>query len=948
MAPLPHGSADISLLYVEDEPEARDMLCRMIGMNYPGMRIQGADNGVSGLELFREFRPDIVLTDLNLPVVSGLQMAREIRLLAPDVVIVAVTAYSDTAYLLSAIEIGIHNYVLKPVNYNDLFKVIDAILEKIVLKRLVREQDALLKRREEQLSQAQKIARLGSWEWHAANGTVEWSDELFRICGLTPGPEPASCRAFLSLVHPEDRHLLESVLCKAFNDGVTPEPQYFRLVRPDGAIRVIHARSEVIHDQAGRTQSLVGTFHDVTDEVAAREALKATEQKFQQIFQSTPDLLSITDAEQGSYLEVNLAFQRELGYRPEELLGRRDIDCGVWSREREREGVSQALKELGELTGLEVHYRNASGRELSGLLSARYLELSGAPCILYLFKDISERKRIEEELVLLASIVESSDDAIMATDPTGIVTIWNRGAEQIFGLTAEKIKGRHLAMLASLETRDYLARLCRGAGQEGQVAQVDLPYRRPDNRLLQVSLSLSPLKDPEGRLLGLSAIAHDVTSRSEREENIRHQALHDPLTDLPNRKLFMDFLNLELAQARRNRRYLAVLFLDLDHFKQINDTLGHAAGDLLLQAVGQRLKGCVRESDTVARIGGDEFNVLMPDLHQTDDVSTVVGKIMAVFESPFVLDKVEVSATTSIGVSMFPADGDTSAQLMQKADSAMYVAKQVSGTSYQFYNAEINLRTVKRQKMERQLRQAVQHNQFILEYQPLVRLDSGVVVGAEALLRWQHPEEGLLLPCQFLPVAEESGVIVALGEWALRSACRQMKKWQEHGFNFPVAVNLSQRQFQRPNLVEMTRNLLAETGLDPRALELDVTEQAIMEDLDTSMRTMRRLTDLGVSFTVDDFGIGASSLQCIRQLPIDRVKIDRSFIKDITTQSDDLAVVHAVISMSHNLGMRVNAVGVESHEQLELVRSKGCDEVQGDLISKPLPAPQFEQLVANL
>ena len=814
---FPYPIVDIALLYVEDELEAREMLSRMITLNYPGLTLQVAENGAAGLQMFRESRPALVLTDLNMPAMSGIQMAREMRALDPEVVIVAVTAYSDTNFLLSAIEIGIHHYVLKPVNYTELFGAIDGILEQITLRRMVREQEA---------------------------------------------------------------------------------------------------------------------------------ALRASEQRFSSIFQATPDLLSITTEADGSYLEVNPAFLRELGYGREEVIGRPEREVGVWARERERSGMSEALRDLGGLSDLEVHFKTRSGRELAGLLSARYLEINGVRCVLSLFKDISERKRLEEELARLASIVKSSDDAILATDPDGIITIWNLGAERIFQLTAREIQGKHLSILAPDDRKDYLVRLCQG--MEDQSAHLDMVYLRKDDSQIHISLSLSPLKDSEGAVVGISGIARDVTRRAEREENIRHQAMHDPLTDLPNRKLFMDFLALELAQARRNRKNLAVLFLDLDHFKQINDTLGHAAGDLLLQTVAQRLKGCVRESDTVARIGGDEFNVLMPDLQKTDDVGTVVGKIMRVFEAPFLLDNVEIKATTSVGVSMFPADGESSSDLVQKADSAMYIAKQTSGNAYQFYNAEINERTVRRQRMERQLRQAVARNQLELLFQPLVRLDTGKLVGAEALLRWRHPDEGLLLPEHFLGVAEETGAIVPLGEWAIRTACAQMKHWQERGHAFTVTVNLSNRQFHQPNLLQMTSRVLAETGLDPQYLELDVTENAIMDDLDSSIRNMRRLTGLGVKFSVDDFGIGASSLQCISQLPIGRVKIDRSFIRDILTQSNDLAVVTAVISMSHNLGMKVNAVGVELQEQLTLVRDNGCDEVQGDLISKPLPAEEFERLVANM
>jgi len=948
MAHFPYSIKDIALLYVEDEPEARNMLSRMLAVNYPGLRLHVAEHGETGLELFREYRPQIVLTDINMPVMNGIQMAREMRAIEPEVILVAVTAHSDTSYLLSAIEIGIHHYVLKPVNYVELFGVIDGVLEKLILQRLVHEQDAKIRSREQQLSEAQKITHLGSWEWDAASDQVVWSDELYRILGLEPEEIGASCQAFLQRVHPEDRAALEESLKSAFQNGEPQVSHYFRLLRPDGSTRVVRAQSETVCDRSGQPVSMVGSCHDVTLLKGAQEELLASEQRFFKIFQATPDLLSIARVSDGSYLEVNEAFLRDLGYRRDEVIGRREPELGVWSRERERQGMLEAVEELGELSDLEVHFRARSGREVAGLLSAQFLEISGQRCILTLFKDISERKRMEEELVRLAAIVESSDDAIMATDPDGIITIWNAGAEKLFCLSSGEIKGKHLTTLAPPEGRDHLARLCRGSAREGQATHLDLVHQRRDGRQINISLSLSPLRNAEGGSVGLSGIARDVTRRTKREETIKHQALHDPLTDLPNRKLFMDFLALELAQARRNRKNLAVLFLDLDHFKQINDTLGHAAGDLLLQSVGQRLKGCVRESDTVARIGGDEFNILMPDLNQTDDVGTVVGKIMGVFEAPFLLDNVEVKATTSVGVSMFPADGNSSSDLVLKADSAMYIAKQKCGNAYQFYNDEINERTVKRQKMERQLRQAVQLDQMELVFQPLVRIATGKVVGAEALLRWRHPEEGLLLPAQFLGIAEETGAIVSLGEWSIRAACAQMKKWQDRGHLFTVTVNLSNRQFQQPNLVEMTCDLLGQTGLDPRALELDVTENAIMDDMVASIRNMRQLTELGVKFSVDDFGVGSSSLQCISQLPIERVKIDKSFIKDILTQSNDLAVVNAVISMSHNLRMKVNAVGVESQEQLKLIRDNGCDEAQGDLIGRPLPAAEFEQLVANM
>jgi diguanylate cyclase (GGDEF)-like protein/PAS domain S-box-containing protein len=939
---------DIALLLAEDEGEARDMLSRMLQLNYPGLKLYLAENGAVGLELFRQHRPEIVLTDINMPVLNGIAMSREIKSLEPEATIVAVTAHSDTSYLLNAIEIGIDHYVLKPVNYSELFGVIERIIEKIMLKRVVAEQLERIRRREQQLSEAQKITHLGSWEWEGAKGEVTGSDELYRILGLEPEGGTRRAEELLERVHPGDREALQKAVLQAFRKLERVSSHYFRVLRPDGSLRIVRGQLEVSYGRSGEPLSMIGTCHDVTEQKGAEAALRASEQRFFKIFQATPDLLSITSLSEGIYLEVNEAFLRALGYLRAEVVAREAAQVPVWEAEQDRLGVIKALKEQGQVRDRESRFRTKNGGILDGLVSAELIEMNGKQLVLTLFKDITDRKRLEEERARLAAIVESSDDAIIATDPHGCVVTWNDGAHRMLGYSAEEMRGGELCQLAPAERRDEMHRLQQGVLVDGMMIHFDTIYLKNDGTEINVSLTISPIRNRDGSIAGTACIARDVTERTRMEETIKHQAQHDPLTDLPNRKLFMDFLNLELAQARRNRKNLAVLFLDLDRFKQINDTLGHKAGDLLLQAVAQRLKRCVRESDTVARIGGDEFNVLMPDLSQTDDVGTVVRKIMGVFGTPFLLDNVEVPATTSVGISMFPADGQSSEELVQKADSAMYVAKQANGNSYQFYNDEINSRTVRRQSMERLLREAVQNGELELLFQPQVRVDSGSMVGAEALLRWRHPEQGLLLPEQFLPVAEETGVIIPIGEWVIRKACAQMKSWQQKGFAFTVTVNLSNRQFHQPNLPELTAAALEESGLSPQALELDVTERSIMDDADSSIRTMRRLSELGVSLCVDDFGVGSSSLQWIRQLPIAKLKIDRSFMKEMLTDPDGLAVVSAVICMSHNLKFKVNAVGVESEQQLALIRSYGCDEMQGDLISRPLPADELERLVANM
>ncbi len=810
------------MLYVEDDPEARTLLARMITKKYPNMRLFVAESGVVGLDLFREQRPDIVLTDMNMPVMDGIQLARAIKTLDADVPIIAVTALSDSCYLKNAIEIGIRNYILKPVVAKDFFAAIDKTIEEIALKRHVSDQDRRMRTREQQLVMAQKIAHLGSWEWDVVSGKTSWSDELYRIFGIEPASIRASYKGFLERVHPEDRETVKNAVQNALEKRQSIISHYCRIVRPDGSIRTVHGQGEVRFDAAGKLVSVIGTSHDVT-----------------------------------------------------------------------------------------------------------------------------ERRQMEEERARLAMIVESSSDAIFSISLDGVITSWNRGAENVFGYSAGDIVGSPVFTIIPPERYDERTRILQTIMGGEQLQHFETARIRKDGSEIYVSITTSPLLDADGKIIGNSVIARDVTERRKLEEIIEHQAHHDTLTDLPNRQLFMDFLTLELAQARRDETKLALLFLDLNGFKQVNDTLGHSCGDRLLQEVGQRLRGCIRESDTVARLGGDEFTVLMPALGCTDDVGIVLEKILGVFETPFVLEDAVIGTSTSIGVCMFPDDGDCGEELMKKADIAMYDAKGSGRNSYQFYNAEINSRTVKRQRMEKFLRKAVGKGELELLFQPLVCSDTRCIIGAEALLRWRHPEQGLLAPDQFLAIAEASGAIVPIGEWVIRNACEQARIWNDRGYPLSVSVNLSNRQFHQPNLIEKTASILTETGLTPCQLEFDVTEKTIMADVDFSLRSMQALTDMGVTLAIDNFGCGSSSLHWIKKMHTNKVKIDKSFVLNMLREPDDMEVVNAVVAMSHNLKMKVVASGVETEDQLSVIRQSGCDQLQGYVISKPLLPREFEQMVVN-
>jgi diguanylate cyclase (GGDEF)-like protein len=435
----------------------------------------------------------------------------------------------------------------------------------------------------------------------------------------------------------------------------------------------------------------------------------------------------------------------------------------------------------------------------------------------------------------------------------------------------------------------------------------------------------------------------------QQNERVRHLAYYDSLTGLPNRQLFDELLQQAVAQAQRHDRRLAVLFLDLDRFKVINDTLGHVVGDQLLRAVAQRLKQCCRRNqDKVARRGGDEFLILLPDLDTVQEAIRVARKIIDLFTQPLVLPEHELHITTCIGISIFPDDGADSDTLIKNADMAMYRAKENGRNRYHLYNASMDLQASQRLVLENSLRLALQKGELSLSYQPEVNVNTGRIVSIEALLRWRHPELGLIQPKKFIPLAEETGLIVPLGEWVLRTACAQNKAWQDA--KYPpqrVAVNFSPRQFQNPDMADMVERVLAETGLAPCWLELEVTEDVLLQDVEGVITTLRRLCDLGVHIAIDDFGSGYSSLSYIKKLPIHTLKIDRLFVSDIVCNPGDAAIATAVIAMARSLGLNVIAEGVEVEAQMQFLSSHNCPEMQGYFFSRPLPAEELSPLLGK-
>jgi len=448
-------------------------------------------------------------------------------------------------------------------------------------------------------------------------------------------------------------------------------------------------------------------------------------------------------------------------------------------------------------------------------------------------------------------------------------------------------------------------------------------------------------------ITGMSMIACLLEDEREASElatvEMEHLAYHDALTGLPNRPLFMDRLILSVAQASRSNQKLAVFFLDLDRFKDINDSLGHSMGDGLLKSVAERIRRCVREGDTVARFGGDEFTLLIPRIDRVDDAAKIAQKILETLKIPFSILDHELFVTTSVGISIYPNDGGDAETLVRNADTAMYRAKDQGRDNYQLYAPAMNARALERLALENMLRKAISHRELVLFYQPVADMKTKTIVGVEALIRWKHPELGLLSPAHFISVAETSGLIIPIGDWVLRTACKQTKMWQKRiDSEITIAVNLSARQFQQPNLTEIISEVLEETGLDAKSLELEITESNAMQNAENTIYTLRELKALGVRIAMDDFGTGYSSLNYLKRFPIDTLKLDQSFVREITTDPTDAAIATAVIAMAHSLDLRVIGEGVETEEQFAFLLKQKCDYIQGYLFSPPLSVEKLE------
>ncbi len=549
--------------------------------------------------------------------------------------------------------------------------------------------------------------------------------------------------------------------------------------------------------------------------------------------------------------------------------------------------------------------------------------------------------RLQDSETRIRAVVDSIDEGIVVINDQGVIESFNPAAERISGYAALEVIGRNVALLMpepySSEHDQYIRNyLSTGHSVVIGVGREVIGLRK-DGSCFPMDLRVSEMRLDDRRMF--IGTLRDITERKEAEKRIMHLATHDVLTNLPNRTLLHERITHALAQAHSSGCYVAVIFIDLDKFKVINDSLGHDTGDLLLQEVAKKLSVSLREQDTVARQGGDEFIVVLPELKHTEDAAVAAQKLLSVLSEPFMVKTYELHTGASMGISIYPDDGQDVEALMKGSDTAMYHAKENGRNNYQFFAAHMHAIAAERLSLETKLRHALERDEFMLYYQPIVLCDSGEVIGAEALLRWQQPQLGWVSPAKFIPVAEDTGLIGPLGAWVFRIACLQVRAWLDAGYVLPrVAVNLSTRQFRQKNLIEVISQAMSETGIGPQHIEIEITESLLMERADEAVVKLKELSGMGIRISIDDFGTGYSSLSYLKRFPIDKLKIDQSFVRDVDTDPDDAAIVIAIIAMAHSLNVKVVAEGVETAEQLAFLQRHGCDECQGYYFSRPLPA----------
>ncbi|MFX3624990.1 MAG: EAL domain-containing protein [Ectobacillus sp.] len=745
----------------------------------------------------------------------------------------------------------------------------------------------------------------------------------------------------LHIVHPDDRKNLREAIRNTAVEKVNF--CYCTYISKGGTRLAAEVTLRLV--KQGRRNEVLFIVRDLNPVITAKKQMEKAQLWYDSLFQYNLDTVFSLD-EQGRFTSINPAGVKIIGYTEEEILQMLFMPLIVPEDiERTLYHFGKALE--GEPQNLELTIINKYGTRIE-------LQVTTVPTstdnnvtgLIGIAKDITERKRIERRLreseQRYRSLFQYNLNAIVSTDLEGNFTSLNPASEKLSGYSIAELSGMNFLSLVIEEEREaaaaYFQKALRGKPQNYHVTA-----RHKNDGYIYLEVSSIPIWVDE-QVVGAYGIIRDITKQRKAEEKIQFMAFHDPLTKLPNRRLLRKRLHEALAKAKNENSLVAIMYLDLDRFKLVNDTLGHSIGDLLLKEAAKRLKGCLCSSDTISRQGGDEFIILLQQVteHETKEIAS---RIIRMFKASFYIEGREIFVTPSIGISFYPFHGRQADTLLKKADIAMHYVKEQGKNNYHIYSPELDEKSHEKFSIQTALHKALERQEFVLYYQPKIDTKNNVIIGAEALLRWKHPVMGVVSPQKFIPIAEETGLIIPIGEWVLREACLQNKRWQQAGFPpIIICVNLSMRQFYQPDFVAKIVGILEETGLAPEYLEVEITESIAME-VEKACHILQGLKSIGVKIAIDDFGTGYSSLNRLKNFQMDHLKIDQSFVRSITNSKSGRGIIKAIISMAHNLGLSVVAEGVETEEELAFLKEQNCYEAQGYLFSPPVPSSQFEAML---
>ena len=777
-----------------------------------------------------------------------------------------------------------------------------------------------------------------------SRGTIQWVNPAFtQLTGYSVKDVIGQNPSILKSDQQNEsfyRNLWKTILAgKVWSGGITNR-------KKDGQLYLEEMTIAPVLSLNGEITNFIAIKQDVTERKRVEAALRQSEDQFRDLAENIPEVFFVLGLNPVLTTYVSPAYDLIWGRSRQALYE----DPAAWTEaihQKDRERVKDMFSHCLQGNNLDIEYRvvrpDGSIRDIHAR-AFPVLSPEGEPSrIVGLAEDVTERVEAEERLRLWSRVLEQSGEGIFVCDPHERILLVNAAFEKLTGFSADEAIGKTPRILQSgRQDHAFYAELWRNVAETGAWCG-EMWNRRKSGELYVEWLSIGAVRDPKGALTHYVGIFSDITIRKQAEDRLVHLAHYDALTDLPNRILLLDRLNELIKSAQRNKSKVAVIFIDLDRFKEVNDSLGHDAGDLLLQTLAKRLSSAVRDQDTVARMGGDEFIVLIQGLHDVKDVPMLAQKLLSRLVESVTLNGYELTVTASMGISLYPDDATNGPELIRSADAAMYQAKDAGRNAYRFYTSDLNLRALEMLSMENSLRRAIERKEFVLHYQPQVDIKSGSVVGAEALIRWNHPDLGLVMPGKFIPIAEERGLIVPIGGWVIEEAARQAAIWNNSGISMPIAVNVSAVQFRQKDFVEELVKSVRTHGITPDWLELELTEGIIMRDAESTIKVLQELHAVGFQLSIDDFGTGYSSLSYLRRFPIDRIKIDQSFIRAARHDEGAAGIVTAIIALARSLKLKVIAEGVETGEQLEILRAQGCDEAQGFLFSRGLGPEEFQK-----